>query len=82
VVIEERDEVGDGALEVNVVLPQGVVGVDEEVLAGRDAMGHGSILMAARTKIPTQAKMLGWGRPVFREWEETAGPSTRYARSG
>ena len=33
-VVEVRDEGGDGALEVDVVLPQSVVGVEEEGLAG------------------------------------------------
>src|SRR5690242_21868183 len=32
VVIEERDELGDGALEVDVVLPERVVGVNEQSL--------------------------------------------------
>ncbi len=32
VMIEERDEAGDGALEIDVVLPERVVGVDEEGL--------------------------------------------------
>ena len=31
-VIEVGDEAGDGALEVNVVLPEGVIGVDEQGL--------------------------------------------------
>jgi hypothetical protein len=39
-VVEERNEVGDGALEVNVVFPERVVGVDEQGLAGRE-LGHG-----------------------------------------
>ncbi len=30
--IEERNEAGDGPLEVNIVLPESVVGVDEEGL--------------------------------------------------
>jgi hypothetical protein len=38
VMIEKRDEAGDGALEVDVVLPQRVVGVDEEGLE-RHALG-------------------------------------------
>ena len=33
-VVEVGDEGGDGALEVDVVLPQGVVGVEEQGLAG------------------------------------------------
>ena len=41
VMVQEGDEVGDGALEVDVVLPERVVGVDEQVLAGRVAMGGG-----------------------------------------
>jgi hypothetical protein len=38
-VIEVGDEAGDGALEVDVVLPEGVVGVDEQGLVGRSADG-------------------------------------------
>jgi hypothetical protein len=34
--IQERNEAGDGALEIDVVLPERVVGVDEEGL-GRQA---------------------------------------------
>ena len=33
-VVEVGDESGDGPLEVDIVLPKGVVGVDEEGLAG------------------------------------------------
>ena len=40
VVVEVADEGGDGALEVDVVFPQRVVGVDEQGLAGRE-LGHG-----------------------------------------
>ena len=48
-VVEVGDEAGDGALEVNVVLPEGVVGVDEEGLGGGAAgcllrIGHGLII--------------------------------------
>jgi hypothetical protein len=39
VVIEVADEGGDRTLEVDVVLPERVVGVDEEGLAGRK-VGH------------------------------------------
>ena len=39
VMIEVADECGDGAFEVDVVFPEGVVGVDEERLAGRK-LGH------------------------------------------
>ena len=35
VMIEKRNKAGDGALEVDVVLPERVVGVDEEGLAGQ-----------------------------------------------
>ena len=35
VMVEERNETGDGALEVDVVLPESVVGVDEESLGGQ-----------------------------------------------
>jgi hypothetical protein len=38
-VIEIGDEAGDGALEVDVVFPEGVVGVDEQGLIGRVAKG-------------------------------------------
>jgi hypothetical protein len=38
-VIEVGDEAGDGALEVDVVFPQGVVGVDEQGLIGRATEG-------------------------------------------
>lgn len=34
-VVEVGDEAGDRALEVDVVLPEGVVGVDEQSLVGR-----------------------------------------------
>src|SRR5579864_3137158 len=43
VMIQERDEPGDGALEVDVVFPEGVVGVDEESLGGH---GWGVWLLA------------------------------------
>jgi len=36
-VIEVGDEAGNGALEVDVVLPKRVVGVDQEGLIGRSA---------------------------------------------
>jgi hypothetical protein len=39
VMIEIADEAGDSALEVDVVLPQRVVGVDEKGLAG-EHRGH------------------------------------------
>ena len=38
-VIEVGDEAGDGALEVDVVFPERVVGVDEQGLLGRAAEG-------------------------------------------
>ncbi len=38
-VVEVRDEAGDGALEVDVVFPEGVVSVDEQGLIGRLAEG-------------------------------------------
>jgi hypothetical protein len=52
-VIEVGDEGGDGALEVDVVLPEGVIGVDEEGLAvgaaGWRVWGaHGLIIGVAR----------------------------------
>jgi len=34
VVVEAGDEGGDGSFEIDVVFPEGVVGVDEEGLAG------------------------------------------------
>ena len=39
--VEEGDEVRDSALEVDVVFPERVVGVDEQILAGRRALGMG-----------------------------------------
>jgi hypothetical protein len=39
VVIQKRDETDDSPLEVNVVLPQRIVGVDEEGLGGQAALG-------------------------------------------
>ena len=36
-VVEVGDEAGDGTLEVDVVLPKGVVGVDEQGLTGNVA---------------------------------------------
>ena len=44
VVVEIADERGDGALEVDVVFPEGVVGVDEEGLAGGE-LGHVSMVL-------------------------------------
>lgn len=52
-VIKVGDEASDGALEVDVVFPEGVVGVDEQGLVGRLAQwpvkalvegGHGLII--------------------------------------
>jgi hypothetical protein len=43
VVIEIADEGRDGALEVDVVFPEGVVGVDEERLTG-GKLGHEDIV--------------------------------------
>ena len=40
-VIEIGDEAGNGALEVDVVFPERVVGVDEQSLIGRVAEGRG-----------------------------------------
>ena len=42
-VIEVADERGDGALEVDVVFPEGVVGINEEGLAGGE-VGHVSMV--------------------------------------
>ncbi len=39
VMVEERDEIGNRPLEVNIVFPKGVVGVDEQVLAGSEFSG-------------------------------------------
>jgi hypothetical protein len=41
-VVEVGDEAGDGALEVDVVLPEGVVGVDEQGLGHRGTEGLGA----------------------------------------
>ena len=35
VMVQKRDELGDGPLEVDIVLPERVVGVDEEGLGGQ-----------------------------------------------
>jgi hypothetical protein len=61
-VVEVGDEAGDGPLEVDVVLPEGVIGVDEEGLVGGTAhwlsgcggrglrlRGHGSIIGGLRS---------------------------------
>jgi hypothetical protein len=40
-VIEVGDEAGDGVLEVDVVLPEGIIGVDEQSLVGGAAEGLG-----------------------------------------
>ncbi len=40
VVIEIADERGDGAFEIDIVLPEGIVRIDKQCLAGREA-GHG-----------------------------------------
>jgi hypothetical protein len=40
-VVKVGDERGDGLLEVDVVLPQRVVGVEEKGLSGRLAMNRG-----------------------------------------
>jgi hypothetical protein len=66
VVIEEGDEGGDGALEVVVVLPQGVVGVEEQGLAGeaggsdwgeRVGLGHRAIIELDRR---LERQVRGW----------------------
>ena len=41
VVVQVADKGGDGALEVDVVLPQRIVGVDQQGLAERE-LGHDS----------------------------------------
>ena len=46
VVVEIADEGGDGPLKVNVVFPQGVIGVDEKGLAGSES-GHDFMVGAA-----------------------------------
>jgi hypothetical protein len=43
VVVEEGDEVGDGLLEVDVVLPEGVVGVEEQGLVGHKEKYRGRV---------------------------------------
>ncbi len=40
VVIQIADEGSDGALEVDIVFPEGVVGIDEQSLSGRE-LRHG-----------------------------------------
>jgi len=45
-VIEVGDEAGDGALEVDVVLPEGVIGVDEQGLVGGAAEGLGGRVLS------------------------------------
>jgi hypothetical protein len=47
VVIEKRNEMRDGPLEVNVVLPERVVGVDEERLGLMDAFGRAGQICSA-----------------------------------
>src|ERR1700728_2243586 len=42
VMIQEGDEVGDGPLEIDIIFPKSIVGIDEKVLAGREAMGGGN----------------------------------------
>ena len=37
--VEVRDEAGDGPLEVDVVFPEGVVGIDQQCLVDRMAEG-------------------------------------------
>jgi hypothetical protein len=44
-VIEVGDEAGNGALEVDVVLPEGIVSVDEQGLVGSVAEGLGRCLV-------------------------------------
>ena len=34
-VVEERNKIGDGPLKIDVVLPEGIVGVDRRVWAGK-----------------------------------------------
>jgi len=55
-VVEVGDEGGDGALEVDVILPERVVGVDEQRLVGRMADGLG----AARHLADYKAGGMGW----------------------
>ena len=51
VVVQIADEGGDGALEVDVVFPERIVGIDEQGLAGRK-LGHGVMV----------ANHLRWGQ--------------------
>jgi hypothetical protein len=37
-VIQEGNEIGDRPFEVNVVLPERVIGIDEQVLSRRDLL--------------------------------------------
>ncbi len=41
VVVQERDEIGNRPLKVDVVLPERVIGVDEQVLARRNPLRDG-----------------------------------------
>ena len=64
VVIQIADEGGDGALEVDVVLPEGIVGVDEQGLAGRE-LGH-EVMVANRSgrvvevRVQVQVSATAW----------------------
>ena len=75
-VIKVGDEAGDGALEVDVVFPEGVVGVDEQGLIGRAADGlswgrssglirdgHRLIIRWFRVGLVTKVRWVchGWG---------------------
>jgi hypothetical protein len=55
VVVQIADEGGDGALEVDVVFPQRIVGVDEQRLAGREA-GHGLRILGFRCQVSGVSK--------------------------
>ena len=61
-VVEVRDERSDGALEVNVVFPQGVIGIDEQGVARKARtrwwrwnQAHALILTGARMAVARSA---------------------------
>ena len=78
VVVEVGDEGGDGALEVDVVFPEGVVGVDEQGLAGGKSgggwsLGHGDFVSGFKvTKALAICGSLG-GRDSPRRTRRTEG---------
>ena len=64
VVVEIADEGGDGAFKIDVVFPEGIVGVDEQGLAGRE-LGHGingiePVWMKCNRRSPSAALRAGF----------------------